>query len=413
MGASAAAGAAFMAFHPFVLHELQAGRPTQAVLAPAIGALALAPAAIDGDRRAMLQAGALLALSGWFYWFTALFTALGIGVLALGRPLRRVLALGAVAALLVSPVAVPLLRALAEGRVPGLLPLGGLLGGQTVTAEGSVVPIATVDLLGRLASTNGLYDGEVMGLCALGGILLAPGRWRWAGVLGLVLAIGPHPFGVANPIYAMSAFLFPPMLRLYWPVRAVVLCAIAAVPALRGRWGTALAVGAVVEGLARGWAPLDVWDPGVAPIVERLADLGEGAVIVLPTAIDQRSLVDQTVHGKPTLGGMNELSRGLTPPEVRALREGNGWLSAVLLAPRDPRAEPSWSEADKEALHALGYRWIILRLDALAAADARLGVPSRSLSVRRRLSTLAGPPVLEDERTVLYAPWETEPIPYR
>jgi hypothetical protein len=55
------------------------------------------------------------------------------------------------------------------------------------------------------------------------------------------------------------------------------------------------------------------------------------------------------------------------------------------------------SAEDKAALGALGYRYVVLRRDALPEASAK--------SALQRLESLLGPPVYEDARALIYTPW--------
>lgn len=413
--------------HPWPLHELSAGRPTQALLSPLLLALAAGDTALREEGRARFRwavaSGIALGVAGWVYWYGALFGAMALGVLALGPGWRgRISALAtiaAVTALSTSPALIALADRMASGQVPGLLPVDSWLHGGTDlrTVEGGAVEINTLGFDGTTAFIDGaarVVDGRALDLASFTLLLFAPWRWRLVCALFFVLALGPFPGGHTNPVYLAFAVTVPPARRLYWPSRfamifvpAVAIGAGVGLRSLAARraWAPPAIAGLVLlESLWRGATPLGTWTADVPEPWHRLAG-APGAVIVLPYGHDQRPLVYQTVHQRPMLGGMHERSPSMVPAEQQALRQDNSWLRAVLRAPSDPRAELAWTEADREAVHALGYRWIVLRVDAIAEPQGRTGGGGRIAPARRRLAALAGKPVFESPEVVVFAPW--------
>lgn len=409
--------------HPFVLEELRSGRPTQAILAPLLLALCFGDEALrTGDRRATAASAALLALTGWVYWYAASFGALALCVLAVGpNPLRRLgtlTAIGLGSLALTSPLVVPLARALANGEVPGLLPLDRWWAGAIdfTTVEGGDVQIATLDAatgMAGLRSKHGwLETGLALGVATALPLLFAPRRLLAVAALGLAIALGPFPFDLRNWAYLALAEALPPYERLYWPIRAVALLAgVAGVGAAVGigrlpervRAGAAAVVAAAVlaEAATRGGGPIGRWK---AEVPEALACL-EGAGVVLPYGADQIPLVWQTLHEAPMLNGMAERSESLVPAEQQALREENGFLRALLALPTNPRAEVAWTEEEKAAVGALGYRWVVLRPDALVEEGNRASPKGRLRAAVRALVPLLGRPVIERDDVLVYAPW--------
>ncbi len=431
-GPAAAAAAALAALvHPYVLFELASGRPTQAILAPFIAALALAessfaaPAPGPARRRAVL-AGLALGLAGWIYWFAAGFAALAIAVLAPGRPWRRRLAalawVGGVSFAVTAPAVLPLARALASGDIPGLLPLDHWASGDfaLVNAARDPVVMATLGwhwMAGYLQDGEWLAVAPTLGLAAVLAAVAAAARsprWAVVGALAFVIAVGPLPAGWSNPAYIGLMAAFPPMRRLYWPVRALALtvplaalgtAAVARrLPPRRRLLALALPAAILAEAVARGQLPLGAWSPEVPRAYHCLAAL-DGALIELPYGEDHDPLLHQTVHEKPIFGGMNERSRSLVPAEHQREREANSWLHAVVLAGTNPRDRSPWTEADREAIHALGYRWIALRVEPLLKHGRARGGWQRLRAARFRLRELAGEPVYRDDDTLVYAPW--------
>lgn len=431
---AAAAATALATLHPYVLMELDQGRPTQALLAPLILALALAEAAFNAAdvRSALLRAvgaGASLALAGWTYWYGGAFAVLGVLALALGAPSWRRAAtlatIGAVSFALAAPAAIPLIHALADQEFGGALPVAAWRAGRAdfTNASGDTVALCTVRegwVVGYLTQTAWLRvataGGVAVGVATLAAVL---GSWRWLliAAVAMGIAIGPFPGGVQNPFYVALSSALPPFERLYWPCRALALLVPVAalgigllVDRLRAKAAMSAAVAVLVlgvavgEGLGSGALPMATWDPTVAAGWSCLQDQ-DGGVLVVPYGVDHEQLLTQTAHGRPMFGGMNERSQALVPPEQHALRKSNTWLAAALAAGPNPRDRSVWSEADRQAVGALGYRWLVVRVDAMADSHRDVGSRQRLRAARFRFAELAGAPIYEDNDVVIYAPW--------
>lgn len=416
--------------HPFALNELAHGRPTQAILAPLLLALAYGDEAMrTGAWRDTARSAGMLALAGWIYWYAASFGALALCLLALfpsgegrsfGARLRVLVGVGVGSLLLSAPLVVPLVLALARGEVPGLLPLDRWVAGvqDYTNAQGGGIQVATLAPSGvaTLHSGRGVVaEGVVLGLVGVLLALAAPRRWIGVALLTVAIAVGPFPLDTRNPVYLGLVAALPPYERLYWPVRAVAVLAavgvvgvVAALARVPAQWRTAAAaligVAIVGEGALRDTLPIGRWRVEVPEAVACVA-AGGGAGLVLPYGVDQVALVWQSVHGSPMLNGMAERSASLVPPGQRALREQNGWLRAVLTLPSNPRADIAWTEAEKAGVAALGYRWVLLRPDALEEEGGRISSHSRLRATKRALVPLLGAPVLEREDVIVYAPW--------
>lgn len=442
--AGAMAGA-LMSVSPWALLELTEGRPTQVMLAPALWVIFEALAPLE-DRRAPLRLGLAWALSGLIYWFNGIFLGFALLGIALARGLgerpeaRRALAArggvaAAVALGLVSPVLVMMARRASAGDVPGLLDLEGwsLLSARLFTVEGMPVGLFTYQPLrwgtaflfpgdGGVVSSAQVSPVTALGLVALLAVLARPGL---RGVLlalalpSLVLSVGPvllvGDLGLPNPLYNALVMALPPLRRLWFPERALFLFVLAQAVAVGALWARLQAPNARIGGavaivviwaaelLAGGHAPLPSWDARPPAAYACLAEGPPGAVIDLPERWSAAHLYYQTVHGRPIFGGMLEGNERFSPPELTALRAKNGLWRALESATRPGppgRGALKVSAQDKAALGDLGYRYVVLRLDAL---------PERgSASVTRRLAELLGPPVYEDARAVIFAPWGGE-----
>jgi hypothetical protein len=444
--AGAFAGA-LMSVSPWVLLELTEGRPTQAMLAPAFWVIYESLGPLE-DRRAPFRLGLAWALSGLIYWFNAIFLGFALlGVLlarAWGMSLadRRTLLVrglvGAGVALgLVSPILVMMALRAQDGGVPGLLDVQSwsLLRSSLFTVDGMPVGLFTFQPLRwrsefLFPSEAGLVSSAqsspitAIGLCALLVALAKPGLRGLLlalAVPSLILSVGPllliGDWALPNPLYNALVMAFPPLRRLWFPERALSLLALAQTLAIGALWarleaqrvraGLALGV-AVVWGLelyAGNLAPLPSWAARPPAAYQCLAEGPPGAVIDLPERWSAGNVYYQTVHGRPMFGGMLEGNERFTPPELTALRLNNSLWRALegITRPgpqrrgaRDQRA-PEVSARDREALGALGYRYVVLRREAL---------PGRADDeVLRRMEAILGPPVFIDARAVIYAPW--------
>lgn len=461
-------GTLWLAASPYVLVETLEGRPTQAILGLIpLFLLALWDLGTRPGLRAPLVAGVLLALTGLVYWFYALFAGLAAvahGLVRFAAPPPgagsrwRVLGRHALAAAtslaLVAPFALPLaLATVAHGEdVPGLLLVDDWthVSIPPVTQEGVWVGLYTWQ---PLVGQAGLYLVEggldqvfkpqhaLTGLLewlALAALLLTRPRLRvpvGAMVLtGALLALGPlvvvgndwYP----NPLYIALAQTLDPLRRLWWPARAlavvVPLLALAmalAVARLRARpWLQAAAVAALAGALAwrhheAGRLPFPLWSSRVPDGYLCLAEGPPGAIIELPFSWEQSHVYYQTAHGRPLLGGMIEDNPVFTPPEALALRRDNSWLRALLAYDPEDDVVERWTEADRDAMHALGFRYVVLRKLAYGLDPDATGMIARARAthLRRHLQgvqALLGPPIYQDETINLYAPWG-DPRPCR
>ncbi len=461
---AAAAAAIFFLFAPFALYELEAGRPTQALLG-------LLPWYVGllrrlGQRpgwRATVGAGVVLALIGYQYWYYAIFLALVSVVhaawLVISPPaesggrrsvlLRHFLA-GSLAVALVAPVVTPMLVMLAnpDSPVPGLLATDrwNLAASPTVTRAGTQVAL----MVWQPASmTGGHYWQDASGaerympfqrslawisLIWLILWLLRPGPlerlpWLLMVLLSLLVAVGPvfvvGRTTLPNPVYLGLARLLPPFERLWWPGRSLAVTITLLVPVTaiafaraRARGWRLFAVSVVGGTLWLAWdlgqahlLPFPAWDATIPAGYHCLAQGDRaGAILELPYAWSQAHLYYQTAHGRPIFGGMLEDNPAFTPPESVALRKQNTFVSALLATARQEAVIRTPVKADREALRRMGYRYVVLQLDAYGTAPPGAGLADNARRTLRRrvlrdLSRFLGPPVYEDARVAIFSPW--------
>ena len=427
------------ALSPFCLYELAEGRPTQGILA---GVALFVGLIWRGGWLRSVGAGVVLALVAYQYWYYAFFC----GVLALGHGLwglkptkiAQHALVAAVAFVLVAPVALPLAAAAAEGEAPGLLDtsLWTAAAVEAVTVEDHEVALMTFQPWLRQSGFSLHEDGvqRFIGhqrqlswaLLALVAVwLVKPGPLKRGPVLAaavplLVIAPGPllvlgEAFVVNLPYKALAEQL-PFARRLWWPARAL---------------GPALVVGGLVMAVALsriGWLrwvvaalwiwdlrvsglqPMPTWDASIPAGYRCLAEGPEGALIELPYGWTQAHLWYQTAHERPILGGMLERNPVFQPPEASALRSDNGLLAAIIADTGGPKVPDDYDQDDLQQLYDLGYRYVVLQLDAMfsgSSDDARFRQARRTQLRRVRYNTQQrlGSPVYADERIMIFAPW--------
>lgn len=434
---------ALLGLQPYLLNELTEGRPTQVLLAFFLLFFdRILELRQRGRVRDAIAAGLLLALTGHTYWFYALFAGVAAVVVGWRRPLVFGLA-ATVAALGTVPFAWSLARSAAAGNVPGLLDLSAWsLDFQVpLTREGQLVGLYAwqplgggqgfwiVDIAAEEHFVPRIDPLPLLYLLLGAAILLRPGtlpRRLFAALaaVSVLLSAGPvfvvGELALSNPVYHGLLELLPPLQRLWWPGRAFVLVGllaplgaipvVTAFPAARRAWVAAALLVAEAVTLARSdLLPAPDWDATVPAGYACLAEGPPGAVIELPYAFTQGHLYYQTRHGRPIFGGMLEDNPVFAPPEHVKLRSDNAFLAALLAAGDEPGTAAPSDEARAE-IGALGYRYVVLQLDAFRARVEALGLleaamRARLRDLRRGYRRVLGDPVYEDARVVIWAPW--------
>jgi hypothetical protein len=426
-----------LVLNPYVLTELDLGRPTQAWLAP----LGFAVATLVDMRRARdgVLAGIWIALTALTYWYYGLFAGLaavvvGIERLARDRVWAALLSAAIVATVLVLPFAWPMLQKLDAGAVPGLLALDGTgllapLALRTVEGDeqGLYILAPLLGQAGSLIDEGGVRFNAglpVLGWLHLGVALLGAGlvaRRHLALplllVIGLVVSSGPVIL-TWDDVYANKPWLFAVehveiLRRWWWPGRAVALVHVLIAPLFvvlldrfqgwRAALSGLLALFFVVAQLrSDSLLPLATWDATPPPALACLARAPRGGVIDLPLLVDQKNLWFQTLHQQPLLGGMLLKKASFAPAEFAALRESNP-LMAALDAVGDKqytRDLPPATAEQRTSLTTIGYRYVLARVDAFQRV--RVGRSGQTDTVsewsrpRRQLLGLLGEPAWED-----------------
>jgi hypothetical protein len=463
---SARLAGAFFAFNPYVLNEINGGRPTQVVLSFLL--LYVAELLQTGESRswwAPARAGFWLAMTALMYWFYAFFGGIGAIGIVLWRVLfpregdSRVHLIGrhawiaVVALIFCGPFAYPMVTA--GGDVPGMLDVSKWVGGDWMptTNEGVDVGMYVFDPLSRMSGfwvpKNGgrIFLEEYLNLLwvqavlAPIGLLLAPRRWRGAGfallAASLLIAVGPSlrtgtEIGaeLPNVMYQEMVKSVSFLQRLWWPSRALVMTHIAV--ALCMAWvfaafGRRPMVQAGVAGLAL-WAtlweldksrlsPMPVWSAHVPAGFRCLATGPSGAIVELPYAYDQSHLYFQTIHERPLLGGMVEDNPLFSPTDQIKFRADNTFVKLMMDVAIQKHTSTEYTVSDRLAVKQMGYRYVILNKAAYVAPELKgtrfdQNSDGRLRSVRKDLHDLLGPPVFEDDEAAVYAPFgDPSPCP--
>ncbi len=451
---AAAVGALLYGLQPYLLLEFQEGRPTQGItLLPLvfIGGLLL-----TGRQRGLLApivGGVAMALTGYQYWYYAIFGAMVATVHALWcialpgkasggrwRVLARYALMAGVAAAIVLPSVLPMLRAtMGDSEVPGLLDveLWSARASPPITREGQDIGIFSWQPLRRAMGflvidddANELFLAQHPAFPAVLwlGLLL---WWRRPGALrrGPTLAVLAMLFVVATgPILLVGDLALPNLIyiqmvkavgflqRLWWPSRSLVYIVIfgslalcSALAWLRSQsWRLQLSGFAL---LLVGWganlhnaglAPFPTWDGRVPAGYRCLAEGDDGAALIeLPFAWTQAHLYFQTVHGRPLLGGMLEDNETFTPPEFTEFRQGDPMVGKLLGG--DPTGF-DWSEEDEQHVEELGFRYVVVQKDAWYRPEDPEGVGRLEL-LMETLELRFEEPIYDDARVAIYAPF--------
>ncbi len=336
-------GAVLLGASPYVLGELSCGRVTQAWLVPMCLTLGLAWDGAKGDLRKASLAGVLLALTGYHYWFYALFIAPGVAAVVLGRVgLKRgigpLAVIAGVSLLLVAPAVAFVIQHWAD------------MPGTNIDADAFRWPARL--LAGLPGLDPGGLDHETRYLPHLlyavmaGAVLVWPRRVAvsLAAVAGfLVLVSMGQSLTVGDQSVRLPygwLILIPGLSRFWWPTRALGAATVALTPVaalafrrLRGASRVAAAGGLLL-------CVLQAWYlPGRIVALDAPTRVGwsnrapAGAVLALPMLsepVGRRASFMQPFHGRPLVNGNGMWDAHLWPPAFRAFYSTQPLLQALL-----------------------------------------------------------------------------------
>ncbi|HND30869.1 MAG TPA: hypothetical protein PLA94_12755 [Myxococcota bacterium] len=410
---------------PFVIFELTAGRPTQAMVwfFPA-AALYLLKLIENPGWRPALGLGLAVAVSGWTYWFSLyalvfLLTPLLLVQLRKATDPRKTLLWIGGAALLCLAMILPAVQGMSAEVKAKTVP------GMTVTNAWFSLPEALSNNVNP--DLHGLVLLETYGTSVISTpvvlLILAFSLWKrplkgqgWllAAAVVVLFAIGPvlrlgSGDAIPLPWYLILYNKAPFFQRLWFPYRLVGAAFVpiallgGALLLQRPKWLSMLAGVGMLAGQIwwKNW-PLAWHDGRPPPMLQTLEPAG---VLFLPMRVQHDGLMWQTWMKMPTFGGMGESAsvfwpegyeRWLKDPFLRALREAS-------LKPE--KAQGTAMEAPAWLLR-LGYRWVLYRQDVALFEQSKLAGSAPDL--RRvawgvdSLSRVLGPPDGVDGPVVLW-----------
>ncbi|MSQ02426.1 MAG: hypothetical protein EXR71_11135 [Myxococcales bacterium] len=296
--------------NPYVLAEMGAGRPTQAMLW-FYPLAAMAILRFDGWKDAALL-GVAMGAQGLIYWYSPVFFAIVFAPVAIARVLqepRAVVRFGAavlVSVLIVAPLAWPIAEASMRGEIPGL--------GLDIESTGMWVQ--SQERTRRLFAQLGMISTLVVVLGALV-------RWRLAPALALGVLLGLafssgarlNSFGIPieNTPYVWLFEHSSLLSRLNFPARVLgaVYCVavIAVVPVLVANrirmipWVFFALL--ILEGRANRLGPGCVLAVPPMP-ASAIVTLNPGPILTTPMGAPDISMVQQVFHRQPLVSGMGD-----------------------------------------------------------------------------------------------------------
>lgn len=404
---------------PWILFEFTAGRPTQGMawFLP-LAVVYLLRTLREPGWGAAGRLGLTVGLAGWTYWFSGYFLVfLLIPLLVAERPGRAALGRLAVAvgvcALLVLPAAIPMVRAIGAGIVPGLSGAGDGPRLLANNVEQDLHGLWLMETQGAPLFTSPAWGIPLVLAVAWPGLRVPGGRGRWVAALLVtgVLALGAgvrvgEGASVPNPIYLWLYEHLPFFDRLWFPYRfasVMFLPAIVLVAAWWERLGarTWLAALLVVAGLggqaARGDWPFRSHDARPPAALDVLATR-PGGVVFLPMGIQHDGLCWQTFFDRPTFGGMGESAPIFWPDGYRR-RMKNAYAAALAGAARRRPVDPVADSARDEVV-GWGFSWVVLRLDLV---EERSGAAARAPTVSAVEAVVGHPPEAVGDEVVVWA----------
>jgi hypothetical protein len=407
-GLPALAATVLWQVNPYLGFELTAGRPTQALAWWIPIAIWSFLRCADGDGRDAVRLGIAVALTGWTYWYAALFLCCFLLPFVERRGLGRYAQAAALALVLVFPAVVPMTQAVAEGKVPG----ASLPGAEAAKGPMALANNVSVEL-------HGLWLMESAGArlftqpAWLFPLLFAAFRralgWRWWAALLICVGLGLGPavrWGeelVPLEPYATLYRWFPFVNRLWFPYRfagvAFVAAALLVGSQVRSR---AVLAGLVALGLGgQAWGRTWPYNHHDARCPELLAALPPGgALVFLPFGLQHDGLMWQTTFRLPTLGGMGESAPIFWPARFRRLST-NSYVRALRGATAGDYAP--WNPEEREDFLERGFRWVALRRELVESEARRLGKVVDLAAVITRLDTVVGhPPIGVEGALVLW-----------
>jgi hypothetical protein len=423
--------------NPFVMFECICGRLTQALLWFLPLAIYHFLKAGRGGWRNPVLAGIFTALQAWTYWFLGWFMVIAfawLGAVQLASAPRRWRGLvrgwviaGAVCLACIAPALFAMSAVAEAGEIPGLIGGGSIFEapervGNNVAAQ--LLGLLTLESKGHPLLGNLVWGGGLL-LC----LWIRKSRWMWGGLAVLILgfAVGPvlgGEDGTVLPHYMVLYRHLPFFSRLWFPYRMASIALLA----------VAVGIGFAVQQVAASEGPWRRWVWGLPllltattlleqsrvdayPMLHRALEVPQiyrqigrrgGAIIELPIGLARETIIWQTVHHQPTLGGMGENAMVFWPDGFKQ-RLMSPFLRFTRYIVRNPMRRIVYRPEDIDALTDEGFRWLVMDRKLVdsqelgrARAKGRLPREDLSLEVTAAMVDVIGAPVAVEGQYVVW-----------
>ena len=387
-GWAAFAATVLWSINPYVIFEMTAGRPTQAMLWFVASALYyFLRTSRESAWSNPLWFGLAVAATGWTYWFAGFFVVLLLLPLSAwelveSRDRTRLFARWALAVLVCAVIVLPgvygMTAELGAGKVVGIDETKGSIFeaptpiGNNVSAD--LHGIWLMEMYGAPLLFQPAWGLPLLAAFFWPKVTLPGGRARWIVAFLFVLAFaGGTRFRWGELTLLMPQYMVlyrhvPFFDRLWFPYRMASVLFIPAsifiaILVANTRWPRGLLAALVALGLAGqalvGTFPFNHHRASPPELVRSLREHG-GAVIFLPMKMQHDGLMWQTEFALPTFGGMGESAPLFRPKDFRR-RLNNSLIKSLRGAAITPNQPRTTQPRDRASLEAEGFRWVILR----------------------------------------------------
>ena len=418
--------------NPYVLSELNMGRPTQILLFPSFMALAhwcRILKSTEGLLKNKILLGFFVALQGWCYWFYGMFLVfflLGYSLVdskgslpQLRKMLRQVWIPVVVCFILIVPAVMGMVESVKQGDVPGVM------NGTTLSIQGmseQIVPwmrgYHLHDPLGHPLIRTLLFTSMSLLILVSKTIsksLLGASICLWLVAIGPWVPIGETQY--LNWFYLSLMKWIPFFERLWFPYRAMSyvfigfsMCFALSINILMKEAHTYKRFGLVMGLIGAGlWDlhyvrsfPLTHTDTQASSIVDCI----DGPYIELPIGFAHPSMMWQGDIGEPTFGGMGE--NGLTfLPKGYLNRLQNPFIEALKSKSLIVNSTKEFSPFDKERIVSQGFAYVlwdrsITEQERMKRRDDQKR-PNEVFEIQRNLVELLGQPICQDAQYLVFS----------
>lgn len=417
--------------NPFVLSELNMGRPTQILLFPSFMGLAVWKRMLITDEDCFYDKvllGMLVALQGWCYWFYGIFLVLFLIMYSLidsqGSLTRIRNMLGKVwipvlvCLLLISPALIAMVDSVQQGPVPGVMTFSGL---SMQEMSSQIVPwirgYHIHDPVGHplmRTSLSGLMLVCIVMSRRISTPIVAASGFLWMVGLGPWLPFGDTQY--VNWFYLTMMKSIPFFERLWFPYRAMsfVLMGFSisfglGISVLLQRCTLLKKVGLLTGVISLGLLdlmyvhslPLTHTETKPSSVIECI----DGPYIELPIGFAHPSMMWQGKIQQPTFGGMGE--NGLTfLPKGYLNRLQNPFIATLKSKSLIVKSTKVFTPFDKERIVSDGFEYVlwdrsITEQERMKRRDGSER-PNEVFEIQDHLMEILGYPICEDAQYLVF-----------